>query len=117
MARVLRAGRLGVRGASCAGSGAGGLGGGSCMRRGSVSCELQYARGRRPTGRRSECGWVEDCEGSIELPLSAVGEGREAVAVARQARVCPYAAGFYARTRDAMARKGAAAEVAAYAFE
>ena len=60
---------------------------------------------------------MEDREGGLELPLSAIGQGREAVAVARQARVCLYVAGFDARTRDAMARKGAAAEVAAYAFE
>ena len=69
------------------------------------------------TGRRSKCGWVEECEGSIELPLSAVGEGREAVAVARQARVCFNVASFDARPRDAVARESAAAEVVAYAFE
>ena len=69
------------------------------------------------TGRRSVCGWVEDCEGGLELSPSAVGQGREAVAVAWQARVCLYVAGFDARTRDAVACKGAAAEVAAYAFE
>ena len=60
---------------------------------------------------------MEDCEGGLELPLSAIGQGREAVAVARQARVCFNVASFDARPRDAVARESAAAEVVAYAFE
>ena len=44
---------------------------------------------------------MEDCEGGLELSPSAVGQGREAVAVAWQARVCLYVAGFDARTTDA----------------